>query len=120
MDFTAKKARALTACHHALQPDDVGVVKLSHDAGLPQEVLPLPLHVAPLQRFDGHRDLLLPRGAQATAAYLPKFTCITHTHISILQTLPLPHSAAKSTLHMHCTGTRRFWVILGLKKRKLF
>lgn len=39
---------SLTLCDHALQSDDVGVVELSHDAGLSQEVPPLTLCVAAL------------------------------------------------------------------------
>ena len=49
---------------HALQANDVGVVELAHDAGLAQEVPPLLLRVARLQRLDGHVDLSLPRQFQ--------------------------------------------------------
>src|SRR4029434_10482561 len=66
---------------HALQSDDVGVVKLSHDAGLSQEVPPLPLRVAALQSLYGHRGLLPARGTQAAATHLTKLSCgHTHTH----------------------------------------
>lgn len=47
----------LTARDHTLQPDDVGMVKLSHDARLAQEVPPLLVRVACLQSLDGHTDL---------------------------------------------------------------
>lgn len=51
----------LTLGDHALQPDDVGMVELAHDGGLPQEVPPLLLTVARLKGLDGHWDLSLPR-----------------------------------------------------------
>lgn len=44
----------LTFSDDSLQPDDVGVVKLAHDAGFSQEVPPLLLSVANFQGFDGH------------------------------------------------------------------
>lgn len=59
-------------CHHPLQVDDVGVVKLTHDRSFTQEVPPLALGVASLQRFNGHQDLSLPRLTEVSAAYLPK------------------------------------------------
>lgn len=61
-------------CHHALQVDDVGVIKLAHDAGFAQEVPPLLFSVARLQCLDGYQDLSLSRQAQVSAAHLPKLT----------------------------------------------
>lgn len=61
-------------CHHALQVDDVGVIKLTHDTGFTQEVPPLLLSVARLQCFNGNQNLSLPRQAQVSAAHLPKLT----------------------------------------------
>lgn len=58
----------------AVQPDDVGVFKLPHDAGLAEELAALLLRVAPFQRLDGHVDLLLPRHLQQATADLPKLT----------------------------------------------
>jgi len=61
--------------HHALQVDDVGVGELAHDAGLTQEVPPLPLCVAHLQCLDGHKDLTAARQLQAPTAHLTKLSC---------------------------------------------
>ena len=57
---------------HALQTDDVWVVKLAHDGRLGQEVPPLLLHVARLQGFDGDVYLPLTRQLQAAFVHLPK------------------------------------------------
>ena len=75
-----KMSAVLTASDHALQPDDVGVVKLSHDAGLSQEVPPLFVSIARLQGLDGHADLLLTGQLQTAAAHLSKLTWRKHTH----------------------------------------
>lgn len=69
----------LTSRHDALQPDDVWVVKLSHDGGLGQEVPPLFVRVSRLQALDGHVDLPLSLNTQPTTANLPKLS-YTHTH----------------------------------------
>jgi len=61
--------------HHPLQVDDVGVVELAHDAGLAQEVPPLPLCVAHLQRLDGHEDLAAAGQLQAPATHLAELPC---------------------------------------------
>lgn len=58
----------------ALQPNHVGVIKLAHDGGFGQEVPPLALCVARLQRLDGHHHLPAPGLLDPTAAHLPKFT----------------------------------------------
>lgn len=63
--------------HHPLQVDDVGMVKLTHNRRLAQEVPPLPLRVAHLQGLDGHQDLSLPRLTQVSTAHLPKLACQT-------------------------------------------
>lgn len=55
--------------------DDVGVVELSHDGRLPQEVPPLLLRVPCLQRLDGDLDVTLPRQPERSAAHLPKLSC---------------------------------------------
>ena len=52
--------------------NDVGVVELAHDAGLRQEVPPLLVSVAGLQRLDGHADLPLAWHLQAATADLPE------------------------------------------------
>lgn len=62
----------LTFGDNALQVNDVGVVELAHDAGLGQEVSPLLVGVAGLQRLDGHADLPLARHLQPAAAHLAK------------------------------------------------
>lgn len=64
----------LTLGDNALQPDDVGMVKLAHDRGLPQEVPPLLLAVARLEGLDGHGDLPLPRQPERAAANLAKLS----------------------------------------------
>ncbi len=60
--------------HHSFQMDDVGMVKLPHDAGFAQEVPPLLLRVAWFQSLNGHQNLPLPRKPEITAAYLSKLT----------------------------------------------
>ena len=65
-------SQQLTSCDDALQPDDVRMVKLSHDGGLGQEVPPLLVRVTRLQTLDGHVDLPLSLSAQSTTAHLPK------------------------------------------------
>lgn len=57
---------------HALQSDDVWLIKLAHDWRLGQEVPPLPLRVANLQGLDGHRNFFFPNRLQATFVHLPK------------------------------------------------
>lgn len=66
---------APTFCDDTFQVDDVGVVELAHDAGLTQEVPPLPLCVAHLQCLDGHKDLTAARQLQAPTAHLTKLSC---------------------------------------------
>lgn len=66
--------RCLTFCDHALQPDDVRVVKLAHNRCLAQEVPPLTLHVSPFQCFYRYGDLLLSWSSQAPAAHLTELT----------------------------------------------
>lgn len=66
--------KGLTLGYHALQPDDVGVVELAHDGGLPQEVPPLLLAIARLEGLDGHGDLPLPRQPERTAANLAELS----------------------------------------------
>lgn len=64
----------LTGGDDALQPDDVGVVKLSQDAGLAEEGAPLLVRAAGAQRLDGHRQLPLAGQLEAAAANLAKIT----------------------------------------------
>lgn len=51
------------------------MVELAHDAGLGQEVPPLFVGVARLQRLDGHADLSLARHLQAATADLTELPC---------------------------------------------
>lgn len=60
----------LTGGDDALQPDDVGVVKLSQDAGLAEEGAPLLVGAAGAERLDGHRQLPLAGQLEAAAANL--------------------------------------------------
>lgn len=64
----------LTGGDDALQPDDVGVVKLSQDAGLAEEGAPLFVGAAGAQRLDGHRQLPLAGQLEAAAANLAEIT----------------------------------------------
>lgn len=59
---------------HTLQPDNVWLVKLAHDWGFRQEVPPLSLRVAHLQRLDGHRNFFFPDGFQSAFVHLAKLT----------------------------------------------
>lgn len=52
--------------------NDVRVVELAHDAGLRQEVPPLLVGIAGLQRLDGHTDLPLPRHLKTATTDLTK------------------------------------------------
>lgn len=73
----------LTSGHNPFQSDDVGVVKLAHDACLTEEIPPLLLCVACFQTLDGHMDLPFTGQTQTAAAHLPKFTWIkTQGHMA--------------------------------------
>lgn len=74
VDTTSQDLLSLTFGDHTFQPDDVGVVELAHDGCLTQEVPSLALHVAPLQCFNGHGDLLLAWCSQAAAADFAELT----------------------------------------------
>lgn len=52
--------------------NDVRVVELAHDTGLRQEVPPLLVGIAGLQRLDGHADFPLPRHLKTTTTDLTK------------------------------------------------
>lgn len=65
-----EKRRRLTHGDHALQTDDVGMIKLAHDARLAQKIPPLLLGKPSLQRLNGHTHLTLRRELQTTAANL--------------------------------------------------
>lgn len=64
----------LTARYHPLQPDDVGMVKLSHDWRLSEEVSPLFVRVSTFKSLDGHTNLLLAGQLQTPAAHLSKLS----------------------------------------------
>lgn len=64
----------LTGGDDALQPDDVGVVKLSQDAGLAEEGAPLFVRAAGAERLYGHGQLPLAGQLEAAAANLAKVT----------------------------------------------
>lgn len=53
--------------------DDIGVVKLSHDAGLTQEVSPLFVSVTSFQSLDSHTDLSFSWNFETSTAYFTKF-----------------------------------------------
>lgn len=84
---------------HALEVNDVGVVELAHDAGLGQEVPPLLVGVAGLQRLDGHADLPLAGHLQAAAAHLAELPWKKHT--AGLKNVERWYT---STLILNCTG----------------
>lgn len=64
----------LTGGDDALQPDDVGVVKLSQDAGLAEEGAPLFVRAAGAYRLYGHRQLPLAGQLEAAATHLAEIT----------------------------------------------
>lgn len=84
---------------HALEVNDVGVVELAHDAGLGQEVPPLLVGVAGLQRLDGHADLPLAGHLQAATAHLAELPWKKHT-----AGLKNVEQWYTSTLTLNCTG----------------
>ena len=61
--------------------DDVLVVELAHDAGLAQEVLPLLLHVARLQRLYGHSHIAASRLLQNATDHLAKLACAQKANV---------------------------------------
>lgn len=65
--------QSLTSGDDSLQSDDVGVVKLAHDAGLAQKVPPLLVCVSRFEGFYSHADLTLSRHFETAAAHLPEF-----------------------------------------------
>lgn len=64
----------VTFGNHTLQTNNVLVGELAHDAGLTQEVLPLLLNVAWLQRLNSHRCLFASRNFQDASVNLSKLT----------------------------------------------
>lgn len=59
---------------HALEPDHVRMLKLTHDGGLGEEVPPLALRVAGFQRLDRHHHLPAAGLLEPPAAHLTEFT----------------------------------------------
>lgn len=66
----------LTSGHNSFQSDNVGVVKLAHDACLTEEIPSLLLCVACFQTLDGHMDLPFTGQTQTAAAHLAELTWI--------------------------------------------
>lgn len=60
---------------HPLQVDDIGMLKLPHDAGLAQELPPLFLCVTWLQGLNSYCVFALPWVFQAPKAHLSKLSC---------------------------------------------
>lgn len=54
--------------------NDIGVVELSHDAGLTQEVPPLFVCITSFQRLDSHINFSFARHFETPTAYFTKFT----------------------------------------------
>lgn len=73
-----------TSCHDTLQMNDIGMVELSHNAGLAEEVPPLLLRVAGLQSLYGHEHLPLPRQPQVSAAHLAELSCQGNSEFSLI------------------------------------
>lgn len=67
------KCKSLTFGDNPLQPDDVWVIELAHDARLAQKITPLLLCVTRFQTLDGHIDLALAWQLQTAATHLTKF-----------------------------------------------
>lgn len=68
----------LTFSDDSLKADDVGVIKLAHNAGLAQEITSLLLRVSGFEGFDGHADLSFPWHLQAPTTHFAELTCDTH------------------------------------------
>lgn len=84
LKWLARLARKLTSCHHTLQTDDIGMVKLGHDAGFAQKISPLFLSVADLQSLQGHGDVPLPRQPHTAVTHFPKLSCSTESYTALL------------------------------------
>lgn len=62
-------------CDDALQVDNVGVLELTHDGRLGQEVAPLLLGVAAFERLYGDVVFFFPGHPQPASAHLAKLSC---------------------------------------------
>ena len=83
------------------------MVELAHDAGLGQEVPPLLVGVAGLQRLDGHADLPLARHLQAAAAHLAELPWKkTHGRVEKCGTM----------IHKH-PDTKLHWLLITSKMK---
>lgn len=76
--------RKLTSCHHSLQTDDIGMVKLGHDAGFAQKISPLFLSVADLQSLQGHGDVPLAGQPHTAITHFPELSCSTESYTALL------------------------------------
>lgn len=65
----------LTFSHHTFKMNDVGVIKLSHDAGLAEEVPSLFIGVTSFQGLDSYINFSFTRNLQSPAANLSKLSC---------------------------------------------
>lgn len=74
----------LTSCHYSLQTNDIGMVKLGHDAGFAQKISPLFFSVADLQSLQGHGDVPLPRQPHTAVTHFPELSCGTGSHTALL------------------------------------
>ena len=69
----------LTLGDYSIQPDNVGVVELSHDRSLTQKLSPLLIHKAAFKRLYCDGDVHPSRYTQPTTADFSKFTCRNNT-----------------------------------------
>lgn len=76
------KQKCLTLGDYTLQPDDVWIIKLSHDARLSQKVPSLPLCVTSLQSLYSNRNFLLSWYTKTPTAHLPKLTFRIHSGLN--------------------------------------
>ncbi len=72
----------LTSGDDSLQSNDVGMVKLAHNAGLTQKFSSLLLWISGFQTLDGHLDLPLTGQPQTATADLPKLTWESNKSLS--------------------------------------
>lgn len=69
-----KRNDQLTFGDDTFQVNNVWMVKLSHDAGLTEEISSLLVCITSFQSLDGHTDLPLARHFETPTAHFTKFT----------------------------------------------
>lgn len=88
-----------TFSDYSFQVDDVGMIKLSHYAGLTQKVPSLFVCVASFQSFNSYTDLPLPWDLETATANFTKFTCRKKNTIK-----------RNLLIHIHCFNAIKTWL----------